>query len=127
MAGRGKKTIISPEDMAKAEEYAYNGCQNNTIEGLMDWSQKFIEQCKDITKRLLKKRQQRKNDLRAAQLRTALVSKNAIMQIFLGKNELGQKDKVDTDINAVVKHQIIDFSNVKTISDSNAGSDGDST
>ena len=44
MAGRGCKKIISDEDMAQAEGYAYEGCQNNTIEGLLRWARGFISE-----------------------------------------------------------------------------------
>jgi len=95
MAGRGKKRPVSEDELNKAMEYAFNGCQNGTIEGLMDWPGGFISKRKDIARILTKKRQERNNDLRKAQTDMAIKTKNPVMQIFLGKNELGQADKQD--------------------------------
>jgi len=91
MAGRGKKKYISPEDMARAEGYALDNCQNGTIEGMMGWEEGFIFKRKDIARKLLKKRQQHKVELRADQ--RAMSHKQPAMAIFLGKNVLGQADK----------------------------------
>lgn len=96
--GPGKpKTIISDADMAKAEEYAFQGCQNGTIAGLMGWDEEWLHQRKDILKPLMKKRQERKLSLRRAQNVKALQGRDTAMLIFLGKNDLGQADKVDTN------------------------------
>jgi len=90
--GPGKpKTIISDEDMAKAEEYAFRGCQNNTICSLMDWDHEWLHGRKDILRRLTKKRAERKLWLRQVQDKHA--QSNPVMAIFLGKNYLGQADK----------------------------------
>jgi len=96
MAGRGKKKQITNKELKQAEEYAFNGCKNNTICGLMGWNHNFLEDRPDILKRLAKKRAEREFDLRKAQTDTAIKAKNAVMQIFLGKNELGQSDKQET-------------------------------
>ena len=50
------------------------------------------------------KREGGKESLRRAQWNTAIKKENPIMQIFLGKNLLGQKDKqeVDQNINAEI-------------------------
>lgn len=93
MSRAGIQIHLTEEQLQKAGEYAYNGCQNNTIEGLMDWSDDFINKRPELSKFLTKKRQERKKDLRKAQTDTAITAKNAVMQIFLGKNELGQSDK----------------------------------
>jgi hypothetical protein len=91
MAGRGCKKIISPEDMAKAEEYALEGCKNNTIAKLMGWDDSLIPDRKDIQKRLSLKRAERDQKLRKLQFEQA--KKYAPMTMFLGKNYLGQADK----------------------------------
>ena len=91
MAGRGCKKIISDEDMARAEGYAYDGCQNGTIEGLMGWDDSFVAKRDDIGRKLLRKRQERKAWLRARQW--AQCKSNPVVGIFLGKNYLGQADK----------------------------------
>ena len=92
MAGRGCKTIIKEEDMARAEQYAFDGCQNGTICGLMGWAPSWLDGRKDIRDKLRKKRQERKLWLRQKQ--NAQVG-NVAMAIFLGKNELGQTDRHD--------------------------------
>ncbi|MCK5601913.1 hypothetical protein KAR91_08595 [Candidatus Pacearchaeota archaeon] len=91
MAGRGCKKVISDEDMARAEDMAYHGCQNGTIAGLMGWADAFIAEHEDIRKKLTLKRQQMKFDLRRRQLEQG--KKTPVMNIFLGKNYLGQADK----------------------------------
>jgi hypothetical protein len=93
MAGRGKKKIISDEDMAIAESYAFDGCQNGTIAGLMGWNETLIHDNKDIQKKLTKKRQERYAMLRKLQFKQA--EKYAPMTMFLGKNYLGQTDKTE--------------------------------
>ena len=90
MAGRGKKTIISEEDMTKAEECAFQGCQTGTIATLMGWDRQWVDGREDILTKLKKKRAERKLAIRSAQ--TANI-KNPVMQIWLGKNELSQTDK----------------------------------
>jgi hypothetical protein len=102
MAGRGKKKTINKNDMAKAEEYAFTGCKNNTIATLMDWGHNFIDDRPDIRKKLTKKRAERKHALLKAQTDKALKEKNPTMQIFLGKNELGQTDKQQHDVKGAV-------------------------
>ena len=90
MAGRGKKKINSPEDMAKAEGYALDNCLNGTIEGLMGWHNDFIGHNPEIAKKLTKKRQEHKLELRRSQWNQ---KKNPALAIFMGKNALGQADK----------------------------------
>jgi len=77
--------------MARAEELAYQMCQNGTIAGLMGWPDAFIADRPDIRKKLTRKRQERKAWLRRKQLSQA--DKNPVSAIFLGKNYLGQSDK----------------------------------
>ena len=89
------KTIISDEDMAIAEQYAKEGCLNGTIAGLMGWEHNFLEDRPDIRKKLTKKRQEGKAELHKAQYNKAIESKDTTMQIWLGKNRLGQTDRVD--------------------------------
>jgi hypothetical protein len=96
--GPGKpKKEISPEDMAQAEGYAFEGHQNGTICDLLDWPTSWLETRKDIRKRLTKKRAERKVWLRGIQNKQAV--KVPAMAIFLGKNELDQADKQE------LKHQ----------------------
>jgi len=91
--GPGKpKKVITPAKMKKAEGYALDGCQNHTIEVLMGWPNAFIENRKDITKKLQKKRAERKQKLRNAQYVNATENHSNTMQVFLGVNELDQRD-----------------------------------
>jgi hypothetical protein len=91
MAGRGCKKIISKEDMAKAEAMALDNCQNNTICRVMGWNEHFLEDRKDILKRLQKKRAEHKAEVRQYQLKHARTS--PVGAIWLGKQTLGQTDK----------------------------------
>ena len=94
-----KKKEITPAQWKKIGEYALNGCMNATIEGLMDWPNGFIEHRNDISKFLLKKRQERKLKLRKRQND----DKSTAMSIFLGKNELGQADTHDVKHSGEIK------------------------
>ena len=77
--------------MARAESLAYDGCQNNTVEGLLRWARGFIAARPDIAEKLTRKRQERKAWLRRLQFKQA--EKQPVVGIFLGKNYLGQADK----------------------------------
>lgn len=91
--GPGKpKKVVTPAQMKKAEGYALDGCQNGTIATLMGWADAFISERKDIRKRLTKKRAERKQKLRNAQFVNATEHHSNTMQVFLGVNELGQRD-----------------------------------
>ena len=91
MAGRGKKKIISKEDMAKAEAYALDNCQNGTICKLMGWNHNFLEDRPDILKKLEVKRAEHKAEVRQYQRKHARTS--PVGAIWLGKQSLGQTDK----------------------------------
>ena len=91
------KLFISPEDMARAEEYAFEGCKNGTICGLMDWNIAILADRPDILKKLTLKRQERSLWLRSNQNRQI---RNPVMAIWLGKQDvsnggLGQTDKTE--------------------------------
>ncbi len=92
MAGRGCKTVISDEDMAKAEECAFQGCQTGTICTLMGWDRQWVDGRPDILTKLRLKRAERKLAIRTAQMGNI---KNPVMGIWLGKNELNQTDKAE--------------------------------
>lgn len=73
---QGKKTELTPEILTKVGELAFNGCQNNTIEGIMQWADAFITNCKakisvngvnykSLSRYLTQKRQERKSWLLA--------------------------------------------------------------
>ena len=48
MAGRGKKKIISKEEMAEAERLALLNCQDNTICTALGWGHNFLQDRPDI-------------------------------------------------------------------------------
>lgn len=89
--GRPKK-VITPAQMKKACGYALDGCQTNTICTLMGWDGNFVDQRPDIKKKLTKKRAERKQKLRHAQTVNANEKHSNTMQVFLGVNELDQRD-----------------------------------
>ena len=91
MAGRGCKTVISDEDMAKAEEYAFEGCSNHDIAAMIGVPVETLRDNKEIRPILDKKRAERRRWLHQAQNKHTLTT--PVMSIFLGKNELGQTDK----------------------------------
>jgi hypothetical protein len=95
------KKVFTEEEIQQMEEYALDGCQNNTISTLMDIANNTL--IRRFGKRLTKKRCERKQRLRLIQTNLAL--SNPAMAIFLGKNELGQVDKqvieTKTEIRAV--------------------------
>lgn len=94
-------TVISDKDMKRAEGYARLNCQDGTICGLMDWEPGWLQNRPDILKRLRKKRQQHKLDIRKGQAAVAKDTKNpkgrGTMLIWQGKNALGQTDKLKTE------------------------------
>ena len=82
--------MISDEDMAKAEQHAFMGCQTGTICTLMGWDRQWVDGRPDILTKLTLKRAERKLAIRSAQMDNI---KNVVMGIWLGKNELNQTDK----------------------------------
>jgi len=83
------KRVFTDEEVQQMEEYALDGCQNNTIATIMDIANSTL--IRRFGKLLTKKRCERKQRLRLIQTNLAL--SNPAMAIFLGKNELGQVDK----------------------------------
>lgn len=78
----------------------------------MGWEQGWLAAREDILRFLLKKRQERKAMLRKAQTKNAVERHNHTMQIFLGVNELGQRDTKTVDIEP---HTIADIAAVMGI------------
>lgn len=91
------KREFSDEQINEMQNYAFNGCQNNTIATLMDIPIETL--VRRFGKLLTKKRAERKWALRMAQTSKAIDSKDTGMLCFLGKNELGQTDKQTTELN----------------------------
>lgn len=89
MAGRPKREFTD-EQVKQILDYAFHGCQNNTIATLMDIPINTLT--RHFGKLLTKKRCERKYELRKAQDK-AVSAGNPALLIFLGKNELKQKDK----------------------------------
>lgn len=85
--GRGKgKRVVVPKDVY---ELAAIGCTNREIARWFDMSENTL--LYNFSNILEKGRSDLKQSLRKAQLKLAL-SGNAVMQIWLGKNILGQSD-----------------------------------
>ena len=98
---RGKKnpvgrpqTVFTTAQINQMNQLALNGCVNGTIASIMDIPlQTLVDNCRGM---LIKKRAERKNNLRKLQLTTAKNGNPALL-IFLGKNELGQADKQEVE------------------------------
>jgi hypothetical protein len=89
------KRVFTPAQIKKMNTLALNGCQNNTIASIMDIPlQTLVDNFRGV---LTKKRAERKNTLRKHQMKAAKNGNPALL-IFLGKNELGQKDKREDTI-----------------------------
>jgi hypothetical protein len=105
--GMGRPKI--PFDINKFEEMCKIQCTEVEIAAVMGMSVDTLEKrvkesyegrtFSDVFK---EKREGGKESLRRAQWKTATESNNPIMQIFLGKNILGQADKQEIDLNANV-------------------------
>lgn len=92
--GRHKKEI-SPSEMKRADNYAFNQCHNATICEALGWCKDFIEQRKDLTERFRQKRAQGKAALFVAQGEKAR-NGDVTMQIWCGKQHLEQSDKSES-------------------------------
>jgi hypothetical protein len=94
--GRGlRKKIVTPEDVYKL---ATIGCTDSEIARWFDIKEDTLKY--NFAEILVKGRDDVKMALRRAQLKLAL-SGNAVMQIWLGKNLLGQSDNpTNSDANA---------------------------
>ena len=66
------------------------GIPNSTLQG------SFRSKLKKRKSEAIKKRVKKRKQLRKAQWKAAIKDKNPIMLIWLGKNELGQTDKIET-------------------------------
>lgn len=96
-----RKIEFTSKMIKKMEELALAGCQNNTIASIMEFDKCLIDQRKDIKKLLTKKRAERKYNLRIDQNKAAS-SGNPALLIFLGKNELDQRDTKDINLGGSV-------------------------
>jgi len=105
--GRHKKEI-TPAQWKKAGQYALDGCQNNTICGLMDWDDNFIDQREDLRKFLTKKRQERKLKILRGQNKRSLEGSDTML-IWQGKNVLDQTDKQELDHRGQITVNIVNF------------------
>ena len=87
--GRPKKYIIDPKQIQKL---ASLGCTNKEISEFFGCSADLLE--KSYSEFLTKGRAEVKIRLRQLQWKSAEKG-NVAMQIFLGKNKLGQQDKIE--------------------------------
>ena len=84
------KRIFTDAQKRKMNQLALNGCQNCTIASIMGIPlQTLVDNFRGT---LTKKRAEKKNNLRKQQ-NAAAKKGNPALLIFLGKNELDQKDK----------------------------------
>ena len=93
------KRVFTDEEIQQMEEYALDGCQNGTIATLMEIPNSTL--IRRFSKKLTKKRAERKQRLRLIQTNLAL--SNPAMAIFLGKNELNQTDKQVIETKTTIK------------------------
>jgi len=92
-AGR-KPHTYTEDQISQMSQLALNGCLNNTIANIMGIDgETLVRHFKEL---LTKKRCERKNNLRKMQMDTAKKGNPALL-IFLGKNELDQRDKKDVE------------------------------
>ena len=89
--GRPKREFTA-DQINRMSQLALAGCQNNTIATLMDIPKETL--VVNFGQLLTKKRCERKYNLRKLQ-NTAAKKGNPALLIFLGKNVLGQQDKVE--------------------------------
>lgn len=91
------KLKIDPEEV---EKLAYIGANNLEIAHFFGCNEDTITgRFSDI---LHKARSKRKSRLRQAQWKSAIENGNIVMQIWLGKQELGQREKSDIAIGGLV-------------------------
>jgi DNA-binding NarL/FixJ family response regulator len=107
-AGR-PKIQWTPHQIKKVKEYAFQGCHTRTIATLMGVDEHTITN--HFSGVLAKKRAERKSWLRQQQNK-AMGEGDRTMLVFLGKNELDQADKKETDVNLNVS-----FSDIMKVAD----------
>jgi len=93
-----KEKCLTPAELAKVEQYAFEQCQDRTIAKLIGWHAATLK--KHYCTVLEKKRAEGKAHIRHLQFEW--LKKHCSMAIFLGKNYLGQQDKVRQDIPALM-------------------------
>lgn len=110
MAGRPKYQFTD-EQIVKAGELAFKGCQNGTIASILGCDNETVK--KYLSQRLTKKRAERKAWLREVQMVRAKTDTSGAMAIFLGKNELGQADKQEIEHSGNVSVEIVNYGSDK--------------
>ena len=80
---------LSQNKLQRLDQLARDNCKDYTIANILDIDVTTLK--KHYSKRLVKKRAEGQGELRRTQRR--LSKKNPAMAIFLGKNELEQRDK----------------------------------
>ena len=104
MAGRPKKTI----DYELVAKLAMIQCTEEEIAGILDISTRTLQRDSEFCRIFQTKKEAGRSSLRRMQWKTA-ESGNPTMQIWLGKQYLGQKDKQELtgedggDINITIK------------------------
>jgi len=99
--GRPKR-VYTEDEIASVTRYARMGCHTLTIANATGIPESNLRQ--NFSEVMLKQRALHKVDLRKEQGK-ACKNGNPALLIFLGKNILEQKDKVETDVN----HHVADL------------------
>lgn len=89
-----KKIKFSREDI---ENMARIGCRDTDIAAIVGMHSSALS--RRFAKELVKGRSDRRKRIHEAQWESAIVRGNTVMQIWLGKQELGQTDKSVMDVN----------------------------
>jgi len=89
---------LTKYQLKRMGELALAGCKNNTIASIMGLDKNLIPQRADLKALVTKKRAERMYRLRKAQ-NESVEKGNPALLIFLGKNELGQTDNKNLNIN----------------------------
>ena len=93
-------------DEAAAIRAAKCHCTDGEIAAILGISVDTLDRRKDVKAKIAEAREQGKSSLRKLQWKTAL-SGNATMMIWLGKQYLGQTDKLDSNINGDLTLDVI--------------------
>lgn len=96
--GRPKR-VFTEAQIRKITKCALAGCQTATIASIMDIPEETLRV--NFGGLLVKKRAERKLNIRNHQNKH--MKNNPTMSIFIGKNELGQTDKTETELSGNIK------------------------
>ena len=100
--GGRPKIEFTPDQITQVFKLAKLHCTHEEIAGVMSISidtvrDRIRDEGSDFSKAYIKGREMGRRSLRRAQFKYALAGSHSLL-IFLGKNLLGQKDKMDMDV-----------------------------